>query len=73
MRMLRDLGTVSYTQLHLRFPGVSACRLAEKSVRRDCDACGGECAAGLGRSGMGQIWIMAVSYTHLDVYKRQVP
>ena len=42
-------------RLHLRFPGVPACRVAEKPVRRHRHACGGECAAGMGRAGMGQI------------------
>ena len=40
-------------RIRLRFLGVSACRLAEKPVRCDHDACGGECVAGMGRSGMG--------------------
>ena len=40
---------------HLRLAGVSARRLAEKPVRRHRDARRGQCPAGLGRAGMGQM------------------
>ena len=65
--------SVSYTHLdvykrqHKSFPGVRALQAVDFTL------CEGEIHALMGENGAGKsTLIKAVSYTHLDVYKRQV-